>query len=92
MEGAYFQYSPAPPEIMERVRRIEAVCARHGVRLPTAALQFPLGHPAVASVVVGTRAPAEVAMNLEVFQPDVPADFWADLKAEKLLRTDAPTP
>ena len=45
VDGAYFQYAPAPPEIMDRVRRIEAVCARHGVRLPTAALQFPLGHP-----------------------------------------------
>ena len=57
VEGAYFQYAPAPPEIMERVRRIEAVCARHGVRLPTAALQFPLGHPAVATVIPGTRSP-----------------------------------
>jgi D-threo-aldose 1-dehydrogenase len=92
VEGAYFQYAPAPPEIMERVRRIEAVCARHGVRLPTAALQFPLGHPAVASVVIGTRAPHEVAMNVETFAPDVPADFWAELKAEGLLRADAPTP
>ena len=77
---------------MARVRRIEAVCARHGVRLPTAALQFPLGHPAVASVVVGMRAPAEVATNIEVFAPEVPADFWAELKAEGLLREDAPTP
>jgi D-threo-aldose 1-dehydrogenase len=92
VEGAYFQYSPAPPEIMARVRRIEAVCARHGVRLPTAALQFPLGHPAVASVVVGMRAPDEVTTNLEVFAPDVPADFWAELKREGLLREDAPTP
>jgi D-threo-aldose 1-dehydrogenase len=92
VEGAYFQYAPALPEIMERVRRIEAVCARHDVRLPTAALQFPLGHPAVASVVVGMRAPAEVQMNVEVFAPDVPADFWAELKAEGLLRKDAPTP
>jgi len=92
VEGAYFQYAPAPPEIMERVRRIEAVCARHGVRLPTAALQFPLGHPAVASVVIGTRAPHEVAMNVETFAPLVPADFWAELKAEGLLRADAPTP
>lgn len=91
IEGAYFQYAPAPPEIMERVRRIEAVCARHGVRLPTAALQFSLGHPAVASVVVGMRAPAEVAMNVEVFAPDVPADLWAELKADGLLREDAPT-
>jgi D-threo-aldose 1-dehydrogenase len=92
VEGAYFQYSPAPPEIMERVRRIEAVCARHGVRLPTAALQFPLGHPVVASVVVGMRAPDEVTTNVEVFAPDVPADFWAELKQEGLLRQDAPTP
>jgi D-threo-aldose 1-dehydrogenase len=92
IEGAYFQYAPAPPEIMARVRRIEAVCARHGVRLPTAALQFPLGHPAVASVVVGMRSPAEVATNVDVFAADVPADFWGELKAEGLLREDAPTP
>jgi D-threo-aldose 1-dehydrogenase len=92
VEGAYFQYAPAPPEIIARVRRIEAVCARHDVRLPTAALQFPLGHPAVASVVVGMRAQSEVAMNVEIFARDVPADFWAELKAEGLLREDAPTP
>jgi D-threo-aldose 1-dehydrogenase len=92
VDGAYFQYAPAPPEVMARVRQIEAVCARHGVRLPTAALQFPLGHPAVASVVVGMRAPAEVAMNVEVLAPEVPADFWVELKAEGLLREDAPIP
>jgi D-threo-aldose 1-dehydrogenase len=90
--GAYFQYAPAPPEIMERVRRIEAVCARHGVWLPTAALQFPLGHPAVATVIPGTRSPAEVAQNLEIFAPAIPADFWVELKHEGLLRADAPTP
>jgi len=90
--GAYFQYAPAPPEIMERVRRIEAVCARHRVRLPTAALQFPLGHPAVATVIPGTRAPAEVEQNLAIFAPEVPAEFWAELKHDGLLRADAPTP
>jgi D-threo-aldose 1-dehydrogenase len=77
---------------MERVRKIEAVCARHRVRLPTAALQFPLGHPAVATVIPGTRAPSEVAQNLEIFAPTVPADFWAELKQQGLLRKDAPTP
>jgi D-threo-aldose 1-dehydrogenase len=92
VEGAYFQYSPAPPEIMARVRRIEAVCARHGVRLPSAALQFPLGHPAVATVIPGTRSPAEVEENLAIFSVSVPADFWAELKHEGLLRADAPTP
>jgi D-threo-aldose 1-dehydrogenase len=90
--GAYFQYAPAPPEIMERVRRIEAVCARHGVRLPNAALQFPLGHPAVATIALGMRAPEEVAQNVEIFEPEIPADFWAELKHEGLLRADAPTP
>ena len=92
VEGAYFQYAPAPPEIMERVRRIEAVCARHGVRLPTAALQFPLGHPVVATVIPGTRSPEEVAQNVEIFAPSIPADFWTELKHEGLLRPDAPTP
>lgn len=92
VEGAYFQYAPAPPEIMDRVRRIEAVCARHGVRLPSAALQFPLGHPVVSTVIPGTRSPAEVAQNLEIFAAEIPADFWAELKAEGLVRADAPTP
>jgi D-threo-aldose 1-dehydrogenase len=92
VEGAYFQYARAKPEILERVRRIEAVCGRHHVRLPTAALQFPLGHPVVATVIPGTRAPAEVEQNLEIFRPNVPADFWAELKQEGLLREDAPTP
>jgi D-threo-aldose 1-dehydrogenase len=92
VEGAYFQYAPAPPEIMARVRRIEQVCAAHQVRLPTAALQFPLGHEAVSTVVPGCRAPEEVAQNLEIFQPEIPADFWAELKHEGLLRADAPTP
>jgi D-threo-aldose 1-dehydrogenase len=92
IEGAYFQYAPAPPDIMERVRQIEAVCARHGVRLPTAALQFPLGHPVVATVIPGTRSPAEVAQNVEIFAPEIPSDFWAELKHEGLLRADAPTP
>jgi D-threo-aldose 1-dehydrogenase len=92
VDGAYFQYAPAPPEIMARVRRIEAVCASHGVRLPTAALHFPLGHSAVATIALGMRAPEEVAQNVGVFAPEVPADFWAELKHEGLLRADAPTP
>jgi D-threo-aldose 1-dehydrogenase len=46
----------------------------------------------VATVIPGTRSPAEVAQNLEIFAPSIPADFWADLKHEDLLRADAPTP
>ena len=92
VEGATYDYAPAPPKIMKRVREIEAVCARHDVGLASAALRFPLGHPAVAAVIPGARTPAEVATNVATFGREIPADLWADLKAEGLLRPDAPTP
>lgn len=92
VEGAYYNYAPAPPEIMERVRRIEAVCARHGVRLASAALRFPLGHPSVAALIPGARSPEEVEANRAIFETAIPPDFWAELKHEGLLREDAPTP
>jgi D-threo-aldose 1-dehydrogenase len=90
--GATYNYQPATPEVMARVGRIEAVCRRHGVALASAALQFPLHHPAVASVIPGARSPAEIATNLATFETPVPAALWAELKAAGLLRADAPTP
>jgi D-threo-aldose 1-dehydrogenase len=90
--GAYYNYAPAPPEIMDRVRRIEAVCARHGVRLASAALQFPLGHSNVATLIPGARSPEEVEQNRATFEVAIPNDLWAELKREGLLREDAPTP
>ena len=90
--GAYYNYAPAPAEVMERVARIEAVCRRHQVRLASAALQFPLGHPNVATLIPGTRSPDEIAQNKAIFEVDIPAGFWAELKREGLLREDAPTP
>ncbi len=92
VEGATYDYAPAPPNIMKRVPEIEAVCARHDTGLASAALQFPLGHPAVAAVIPGARTPAEVATNVETFGHEIPAGLWAELKSEGLLRTDAPTP
>jgi D-threo-aldose 1-dehydrogenase len=77
---------------MERVRQIEAVCGRHRVRLASAALQFPLGHPNVATIIPGARSPEEVEANRRIFEIDIPAAFWAELKAEGLLRPEAPTP
>lgn len=92
VEGAYYNYAPAPPEIMERVRRIESVCARHQVRLASAALQFPLGHERVAAIIPGARKPEEILANKAIFEAPIPADFWAELKHEGLLREDAPVP
>lgn len=90
--GGRYAYAEAPPEVMERTRRIAAVCDRHGVPLPAAALQFPLGHPAVASVIPGASSPAQQARNIEWFEHPIPADLWAELKHEDLLREDAPVP
>ncbi len=90
--GAMYNYRPAPPEIVARVARVEAVCRAHGVPLPVAAVQFPLGHPAVASVILGATEPAEVERNVAALHNRVPAALWRDLIAEGLLRADAPMP
>lgn len=89
---ATYNYSPAPQAIQERVRRIEAVCDRYGVPLRVAALQFPLAHPAVASLVVGARSPAEVQANADALAFPIPADLWAELQQEGLLHPAAPVP
>jgi D-threo-aldose 1-dehydrogenase len=90
--GAKYNYVDATPEVMDKVRRIEAVCRRHEVPLAAAALQFPLGHPSVASVIPGALTPGHVERNAAQFRIAIPPDLWAELKAEKLLRADAPTP
>lgn len=87
--GAYDYAAPAPP-ILARIAAMEAVCARHDVRLAAAALQFPLGHPAVAVVLPGMESPEQVAQAIQDQNAPLPADFWAELKAEGLLRADAP--
>src|SRR5947209_4555710 len=90
--GAHYDYTPAPPELIERAQRIEAVCSRHGVPLKAAAIQFPLGHPAVACVVIGSRSVAELEENVDMFRHPIPADLWQELKFERLLPEEAPVP
>jgi D-threo-aldose 1-dehydrogenase len=90
-DARYF-YQPASPEILARTRRLETVCRRHGVTLAAAALQFPLAHAAVASVVAGARSRAEVDGNVELVRRPIPPAFWQELKAEGLLPAAAPVP
>jgi D-threo-aldose 1-dehydrogenase len=89
--GAHYNYDVAPPEILERVARIEVVCKMHDIQLIEAALRFPLLHPCVVSVIPGGQSAAEVRSNREVMDKAIPPALWRDLKAEGLLRTDAPT-
>jgi D-threo-aldose 1-dehydrogenase len=90
--GAKYNYKDAPPAVMQKVAAIERVCRAHGVALPTAALHFALGHPAVASLVLGAQTPQEVDRNVAALSASVPAALWRDLKAEHLLDASAPVP
>ncbi len=90
--GARYNYRPASPEIMARVARIEEIGRRHDVPLQAAALQFPLGHPAVAAVVPGAVSPQEVRQNAALMAHPIPAAFWAELKHEQLLPEHCPVP
>ena len=90
--GAYYNYAPAPRDVLDRVGRIEAVCRAHGVRLIEAALHFPLGHPAVKTIIPGANSPEQVRANVALLDATIPPALWSDLKREGLLRPDAPVP
>jgi len=90
--GALYRYQPAEPEVIDKTRRIAAVCARHQVSLAAVALQFVFGHPNVVSVIPGPIRAAEVTENVASMRASVPEQLWADLKAQGLVRQDAPVP
>ncbi|MFD3993010.1 aldo/keto reductase [Streptomyces sp. NPDC058583] len=90
--GATYDYTAAPPDLLSRALDLKAVCERHGVPLRAAALRFPLGHPAVASVLVGTRSAAEARDAAAMLGHPVPDALWAELKERGLLPAHVPTP
>ncbi len=87
-----FDYHQAPPDVIERVAGLKRVTDAHKVPLPAAALQFPLAHPVVASVIPGPRSADEFNQILAWRDMKIPAALWSDLKGEGLLDQDAPTP
>lgn len=89
---AKYRYAPASPDALEKVRRLSAICARHQVPLKAAALQFPLGHPLVASIIPGAFTPEQVQENRQLLDVSIPTDLWQELQHEGLLRPDAPVP
>jgi D-threo-aldose 1-dehydrogenase len=78
--GARFDYRPASAAILARTGQIQAACGRYGVPLAAAALQFPLRHPSVASVVAGHQSAEEVEANLRLLRLEIPAELWAELE------------
>ncbi len=91
-DNVTYNYVPAGPEIIARAAALKAVCDRHGVPLMAAAIQFPMHHPAVATVLTGPRAPEHVVVNNEMLRFPIPDQLWTELKAEGLLPAEAPTP
>jgi len=90
--GSRFDYATAPPDVVGRAQRLAAVCRRHGVSLKAAAVQFPLAHPAVASVIAGVRSIEHLDEYVDLFGAEIPAALWEELRVERLLPDDAPTP
>jgi D-threo-aldose 1-dehydrogenase len=90
--GARYNYTAAPQPLLERARKIRAVCDSHGVPLKAAAVQFPTGHPSVSCVVVGCRSVEQLDESIKMFEVDIPPALWHELKETGLLREDAPTP
>ncbi|HKH07384.1 MAG TPA: aldo/keto reductase [Agromyces sp.] len=84
-ETARYNYGAVPPDVLARAERLAEACRAAGVALPAAALQYPLQHPAVRSVVVGSARAADIRQNIGRVRAIVPEGFWAELRAEGLI-------
>ncbi len=90
--GAMYDYAAAPAELLRRAERMRDVTEARGVPLRAAALRFPLGHPAVASVLVGPRSAAQTGDAVEQFHRRLPDAVWEELRTEGLLPGGVPVP
>jgi D-threo-aldose 1-dehydrogenase len=86
---AYYEYRPAPADLVAKARNMAEVCEQYGVTLPEAAVQFPLRHPAVVSVVVGARDATQVTGSLERYDAEIPDELWVELEQAGYLRPAA---
>ncbi len=90
--GPNFEYAPATPEILARVAAIKAIADRHGISMKAAGLQFALANPAVAAVIPGASRPGRIAEDSAALAERIPADFWRELRAARLVHPEAPLP
>ncbi|WP_137131343.1 aldo/keto reductase [Rhizobium sp. FY34] len=87
-----FNYADAPADILAKVAALQEACDAEGVSLQAAALQFPLAHPAVLTIVSGARNAEQLTANVSWFEEEIPASFWARLKDKGLIAEGAPLP
>lgn len=89
---AKYNYRNAPPEIIARVRKLEAICAGYHIPLRAAAAQFVCHHPAIKTIVLGIESVTQLRETLDTFKISIPHEFWQELKQEQLIDSAAPTP
>ena len=89
---ALYNYAPASDEILQKVKKIETVCARHQTTLAAAALQFCLAHPVIAAAIPGATHSRFVLANIENLSAAIPVDLWAELKSLQLIAQESPVP
>ncbi len=77
--GARYAYQEAPPEVVERVRKMSQACARHGVPLAAAALQFSMRDPRITSTIVGMTKPERIQQTVDLANHPIPDDLWSEL-------------
>lgn len=92
VRGITYNYVEAPTDLIERALAMKTLCERHGVSLKAAALQFPLAHPAVATVLTGVRSRVEWEENLQLFQQPIPGELWQEFRAAGFVGEDVPLP
>jgi D-threo-aldose 1-dehydrogenase len=90
--NAQYNYAVAPTHIMERARKLEAVCQQYNVPLNAAAVQFVWAQPAITSLVIGANQSQQVADNLATLDVAIPAEFWSELRTQGLVEAEAPLP
>jgi len=90
--GPNFEYAPIKPDMAAKIAKIKAIADRHQVSMKAAGLQFSLANPAVAAVIPGASQPSRIAEDSAALKEVVPADFWRELRAEKLVNPTAPLP
>lgn len=90
--GPNFEYSPATPQILDKVARIRAIAMSHGVSMKAAGLHFALANPAVAAVIPGASRPERIAEDSAAYAELVPGGFWRDLRQAGLINSDAAVP
>jgi D-threo-aldose 1-dehydrogenase len=92
VHGAHFNYLPADHAFLAKARAVREICDKHDVPLAAGAIQFPLAHPRVCTVLMGARTTGEVETDLSLFEVEIPPQLWADLRQEGLPDADITTP